>query len=79
MVANAMLGGGKRVRRDDFAAVQQMEAADAVLFNIISRRPHPETSDLGPEQADLMFINAEAARLKLFPNELGGAAATGAT
>ena len=40
LLANAMVDGGRRVRRDYFEAVRQMEPLDAVVLDIVSRRPN---------------------------------------
>jgi hypothetical protein len=39
LLANAMVDGGKRVRRDYFEAVRQMEPVDARLLDLIRRFP----------------------------------------
>src|SRR5271157_4986006 len=41
-LANAMLDGGRKVRRDYFETVRQMEPADALLLTIVAR---PTTTD----------------------------------
>ena len=52
LLANAMVDGGKRVRRDYFETVRQMEPSDALLLEIIGRhRSDPLSSNVIPGEA----------------------------
>jgi len=61
LLANAMVDGGKRVRRDYFEAVRQMEPTDALLLEIV--RGLPASSSTWGEAA------SEASRRGLDQNE----------
>lgn len=56
LLANAMVDGGRRVRRDYFETVRRMEPMDAVVLDIISRRPNPHTNEMGAVQVDRDFF-----------------------
>ena len=59
LLANAMVDGGKRVRRDYFDAVRQMEPIDALVLNIISRRPNVHSDEKFAADADVQFMEHE--------------------
>jgi hypothetical protein len=65
LLANAMLDGGKRTRRDYFDVLRQMEPTDALLFDIVCRQP-----SLRPNHnATLQFIADETKRLGITEND----------
>jgi hypothetical protein len=59
LLANAMLDGGKRVRRDYFDAVRQMEPTDAIVLEIASRRQKPDSNFAGDITTGVKFIVQE--------------------
>jgi len=50
LLANAMLGGGQKVRRDYFEALRKMETADAILLEIYGRTPKGERLGRGLQE-----------------------------
>jgi hypothetical protein len=71
LLANAMADGGRKVRRDYFGAVSQMEPSDALVLEIYSRRRGPFATP-----ADLAFIDDEFRRLNVTRIEQGIACRT---
>jgi hypothetical protein len=64
-----MVDGGKLVRRDYFEAVRQMAPVDAVVLDIVSRRPNTHSHEAVAQQADTQFFDAERAARGLPLNE----------
>jgi hypothetical protein len=62
LLANAMLDGGKRVRRDYFEAVRKMEPVDAMVLDMVGR--HPGSGAIWG------VLDADLQRLGFSPNDL---------
>jgi hypothetical protein len=75
LLANAMVDGGRRVRRDYFDAVRQMEPMDALVFDIIARRPNPHSNEIVTADADVRFIEHQRMELGILPDDLAIAVA----
>ena len=56
LLANTMVDGGGRVRRDYFAAVREMEPLDAIVLGIIARRPNSHSDTIEAQRTDLAFF-----------------------
>lgn len=63
LLANALVDGGRRVRRDYFDAVRQMEPLDATVLDVVARRPNEGTGDSERLRMDMVFIDQERQRL----------------
>jgi Abortive infection alpha len=79
LLANAMIDGGRKVRRDYFEAVRQMEPVDALVLDIIARRPNPNSAadgamptgeDVRVWSIDSEFIDREGMRLSIQPDDM---------
>jgi hypothetical protein len=71
LLANAMLDGGKKVRRDYFEAVRQMEPVDALVLDVIARRLNPRaTEDVTLWQMENDFIDRERVKLAILPDDM---------
>ena len=69
LLANAMVDGGKRVRRDYFEAVRQMEPIDALVLHIISQRPNPNSDEKMAADADVQFIHQHRMQRGISPDD----------
>ena len=65
LLANSMLDGGRKVRRDYFEAVKQMEPSDALLLDIISRRRQSLEDAMVPLDANGFVIRSNNIARKL--------------
>jgi hypothetical protein len=75
LLANAMVDGGKRVRRDYFDAVRQMEPLDATVLDVVARSPNQGAGDSEMLRIAIAFIEQERQRLGIPYDDL--AIATG--
>ena len=75
LLANAMVDGGRRVRRDYFDAVRQMEPLDATVLDVVARSPNQGASDSEMLRIAIAFIEQERQRLAIPYDDL--AIATG--
>jgi hypothetical protein len=64
LLANAMIDGGRKVRRDYFDVVRQMEPFDALLLDLVGRGP-----DNTGERFNIPDLEREIERLGVAPNE----------
>lgn len=64
LLANAMVDGGKKVRRDYFAVVQEMEPIDAWVLATVSRQP----ADKGDE-ACVAYVQSELSQTSISLND----------
>ena len=60
LLANAMVDGGRKVRRDYFELLRHLEPVDALVFDLLARRP-PGASPMD----SITFIQSELNRLKI--------------
>ena len=75
LLANAMVDGGERVRRDFFEVVRQLEPSDATVLDIVARRLNATQTTEVAMNEDRTFIETERARLSISPDELAVAMA----
>jgi hypothetical protein len=69
LLANAVVDGGKRVRRDYFDAVRQLEPSDALLLDIVRRQPWGDFSAQGHSDR-AAFLEREIAAAGLVGDDL---------
>jgi hypothetical protein len=69
LLANAMVDGGRKVRRVYFEAVRQMDPVDVLTLDILRRRLNPHTREATAMRADLDFFEQERQKLSIPRNE----------
>jgi hypothetical protein len=69
LLANAMIDGGSRVRRDFFEAVQKMEPEDVLMLDVVRRSTAVRAAGNSTVRAQL-FIREEPLRLGLSENRV---------
>jgi hypothetical protein len=70
LLANALVDGGIRVRRDYFEVVRQMEPLDALLLDIVRRHPVPVATSQDSQREREVLLDRETAAVGLAGTDL---------